>query len=128
MRTALTVYPYGLRFMNFVSVSDSPIGVDRERWRQVLGELELDGGRVFDPSRQTHLARLEEVLAMADGMDSGGGAGVLESRESVLARTAGYPVITDDNMATEWQKVGPYALRVLGLSQLVGQVAGGRGN
>jgi hypothetical protein len=36
MATGLAVYPDGLRFMNFLVVSDSPIVFDREHWKRVL--------------------------------------------------------------------------------------------
>jgi hypothetical protein len=45
MGTGLAVYPYGLRFMNCLAVSDSPIVFDRERWKQGLLGYAIDGER-----------------------------------------------------------------------------------
>ena len=35
-KTAFTIFPYGLRFINFATVSDSPIAINGERWKRAL--------------------------------------------------------------------------------------------
>jgi hypothetical protein len=49
MATGLAVYPYGLRFLNFLVVSDSPIVFDREPWKRALLGYAIDGEKVIDP-------------------------------------------------------------------------------
>jgi spermidine synthase len=92
LKTALTVFPYGVRFMSFVAVSASPIPFDRDRWREVLEEYRIDGERVLDVSVPVQRRRLEELTRAPD----------VEDREAALRRLTGAGVITDDNMLAEW--------------------------
>src|SRR5208282_2799953 len=41
--TALSVFPYALRVINFVVVSDSPITVDKQHWMDILRLYNIDG-------------------------------------------------------------------------------------
>src|SRR4029077_870821 len=50
MATALRVFPYGVRVINFLAVSDSPILIDKDRWMSVLRQYHVDGQIVFDPA------------------------------------------------------------------------------
>jgi spermidine synthase len=92
LKTALTVFPYGLRFMSFVAVSEKPIPFDRERWREVLEAYRIDGRPVLDVSAPEQRRRLEELTRAPD----------VEDREMALRRLTGAGVITDDNMLAEW--------------------------
>jgi spermidine synthase len=108
-KTAFTVFPHGLRFRNFVAVSDSPFELDRFRWTNALAEWRIDGRRVLDINREAdrrRLASLDSETTMGAGFDA-----VLEGRESALARLQRARVITDDNMATEWERVFPMQWR-----------------
>ena len=49
--TGATVYPYALRVVNFLAVSDSPIQVDKDRWKRVLESYRIEGQPVFDLTR-----------------------------------------------------------------------------
>ena len=106
-RTGALEYPYAMRFINFMAVSDSPIAFDRRRWERVLREYRIEGRPVFELADSKQQTRLEEVLALADSLSEGYGPAKptgmnLETREGILARTEGVPPITDDNMGTEW--------------------------
>ena len=104
-RTAFTVFPHGLRFRNFVAVSDTPFELDRFQWAKALGEWKIDGRPVLDVNREAdrrRLASLDSETTVGAGLDA-----VLERRESALARLQRARVITDDNMATEWESVFP---------------------
>jgi spermidine synthase len=92
LKTALTVFPYGLRFMSFVAVSEKPIPFDRERWREVLEAYRIDGRPALDVSAPEQRRRLEELTRAPD----------VEDREMALRRLTGAGVITDDNMLAEW--------------------------
>jgi spermidine synthase len=98
--TGATAFPYALRIHSFVAVSDSPITLDKNRWRIALTHYQIDGRPVFDLPKPEQRARLEEVLHLADELDVPGG--LLESRDSILRRFMGARLITDDNMGTEW--------------------------
>jgi len=100
LATGATAFPYALRVHSFVAVSDSPITLDKNRWRIALTHYQIDGRPVFDLAKLDQRARLEEVLHLADELDVPGG--MLESHDSILHRFKGARLITDDNMGTEW--------------------------
>jgi spermidine synthase len=110
LKTALTVFPYGLRFINFATVSDSPIRINEDRWREMLQTYRIDGRPVFDLSRERDRARLESVLALTRTIQRRPVVYGLESRESVLARLSQAHLVTDDNMWTEWRAHPPAPL------------------
>jgi len=102
--TGTAAFPYALRIANFLAVSDSPIAIDRNLWRQILVNYKIDGRPVFDLTKVEDQSRLDQVLHVADrvipqpqrqGADT-------EGRTELLARWKGYRLITDDNMGTEW--------------------------
>jgi spermidine synthase len=102
-RTACEVFPHVVRVINNVVVSDRPLIPDTERLRRVLLEYQIDGRAVLDLSREPDQARLERTLALFKDLDApepqwwG-----TETRDSILGRTQGLKLITDDNMGTEW--------------------------
>jgi len=101
MATGMSVFPYSLRVANFIALSDSPFTLDKERWRKALTNYSIDGHPVFDLSIPLHQRRLEQVLNIADeSTDPKGGS---ESRANMMKRLADTPIITDDNMGTEWK-------------------------
>ncbi len=64
MATGLRVFPYGLRVMNFLAVSDSPINFSEARWTSVLRQYRIDNQLVFDPLIfDPSSAKSEETLA-----------------------------------------------------------------
>ena len=98
-RTGAATYPHALRVGNFLAVSDSPLEVDVERWRNVLATYKVNGDRAFTPEA------IQELLAIGEAVDDPARIGtrfVMETGPSILARTKGYELITDDNMGTEW--------------------------
>ncbi|HEY6488914.1 MAG TPA: fused MFS/spermidine synthase [Terracidiphilus sp.] len=105
-RTGATVFPYALRVLNFLAVSDSPIPFDRARLKTVLQEYRIDGRRIFDPNSPRSIASLERIvlLPQSNGWQSGHGLDFsIEDGQSILKRTSGLRIITDDNMGTEWK-------------------------
>ena len=77
----------------FLAVSDSPLSFDRERWRRSLADYRIDGRPVFDLSNPEQRRALERVVNETP----------VEERESLLRRTAGRLIITDDNMGVEFR-------------------------
>jgi len=101
MATGAAAFPYALRISNFMTVSESPLILDKNRWRASLSNYRIDGRPVFDLSDPLQRAKLEEVLDLAD--EQGGPQLDIESRTSLQARIIRPRLITDDNMGTEWQ-------------------------
>jgi len=70
LRTAAMTYPYALRVLNFVAVSDGPMKLDKQRWRKLLTQYKIDGLPV--------LGITPKILALGN---------TLESRDSLLRTT-----------------------------------------
>jgi len=102
LATGATAFPYALRVLNFLAVSDSPFTLDKERWRKALTKYQIDGHPILDLANPQQRTRLEEVLHLANELDVPNGD--LESRSSLLQRYKGARLITDDNMGTEWKE------------------------
>src|SRR4029077_6755506 len=102
--TALSVFPYGLRVINFVVVSDSPIAVDKERWLSVLRQYKIDGRIVFDLSNPTAKSVLPACMALADTISQPPRFFGFESSDTMRQRLGRLRKIADDNMGMEWEK------------------------
>ena len=71
----------------------------------LLAGFAIDGRPVFDLSREDHRRRLDEVLALLTRIRPSRTFDYsVEPRESVLERTEGERLVTDDNMGTEWRR------------------------
>jgi spermidine synthase len=98
-QTAVRTFPFAYRFFNTVVVGNETFHPDRSRWQQLLENYRIDGRSVFDlPSDQGALDRALSTLDREGPPEEAR----LESHESLLARTKDAPIVTDDNMATEW--------------------------
>lgn len=93
-KTAATSFPHALRIGTFVAVSDAPLTLDRERLRLEIEAYRIDGAPVLDVARADDRAALAKVMSYGD----------VEPRDAILARTSTARIITDDNMASEWQR------------------------
>jgi SAM-dependent methyltransferase len=100
--TALRAFPYGLRVINFVAVSDSPIVIDKDRWLSTLRRYTIDGKTVFDPIDPSAQKVLEAYMALAGTLKEAPRFMGMESSDSLRARVAKRMIITDDNMGAEW--------------------------
>jgi predicted membrane-bound spermidine synthase len=103
--TAVSLFPHIFRFGPFLAVSDSPLAIDRERWRSILVDYRLEGVPIFTPGDPHDQEELAEILSNWDtlkvpGFDPYG----METGEQVRKRVAGHRIITDDNMASEWTR------------------------
>jgi spermidine synthase len=105
-RTAFTVFPYGLRFINFATVSDSPIAPNEERWKRALDVHSIDGRTTFDSTRAVDRERRAQVLSLLHTLNAPPVSFGLEWRDSVLPRLGQAEMITDDNMLPEWREPG----------------------
>lgn len=103
-RTGAVKFPYAYRFGPMMAVSDSPIAIDKDRWKQVLVNYRLDGKPALDLVKPEGVKRLNEILGYVDTLP---GFPLddekMETRDILLKRTAMLKVVTDDNMVTEWK-------------------------
>jgi hypothetical protein len=87
-------------------VSDAPIAWDFQRWQRVLEAYRIDGQPTFDLARPLDRSVLEQLMAWETNLVLGAEEGreqPIESCASVLARTAGKRIVSDDNMGSEWR-------------------------
>ena len=102
MLTGLHEFKYGVRVINCLLVSDSPIVLDKAQWFSILNRYQIDGKRIFEPSS----ARAHLVLAaydqFADTVNQPPRMLGLESGDVLATRLGARHLITDDNMGAEW--------------------------
>ncbi len=104
-RTGATLFPYAYKYINLLVVSDSPIIIDTGRLTRTLRSYTLDGKPVLNLSKPEDRSELEEILGVFGSVDQDRSWVLeMESRDHILARTAGLGIITDDNMLTEWRE------------------------
>ncbi|MGA8617870.1 MAG: fused MFS/spermidine synthase [Candidatus Sulfotelmatobacter sp.] len=102
LATASTVYPYVLRFLNCVAVSDSPLIFDRDRWRAVLLSYVIDGKHVVDASDPKQLHKLDDIVGIPQD-PTGRSSNSFENNDQLRSRLQNRLIITDDNMGSEWR-------------------------
>jgi len=100
--TALSVYPYALRVVNCVAVSDSPLAFDRERWRTTLLSYMIDGNHVVDASDPRQLLELDRIVGIPED-PTGQELDSIETNDQLRRRLHDRLIITDDNMGLEWR-------------------------
>ncbi len=109
--TALHVFPYGLRVVNFMAVSDSPVQVNTTRWIDVLRQYKIDNRYLFDSSDALAQRTLAEYLQFANSVNLPPEQIGLEGDASLRANYLRERVITDSNMGREWELVAPIPWR-----------------
>jgi spermidine synthase len=106
-KTALTAFPHALRVVNFAAVSDAPLAIDKNVWKDLLTSYRLEGEPILDLSNKEDKAALDTLMSFAESIGRPSTGYGLESRESLVARIGDGTVITDDNMACEWREYFP---------------------
>ena len=101
--TGLSVFPYGLRVLNFLAVSDLPIVVDKERWLAVLCHYTIDGATVFDAANPKSARTLAAYAAFADSAKERPRFLGMEYADSLRNRLGREFIFTEDNMGWEWR-------------------------
>lgn len=100
-KTAATAFTHAVRYQNMLIASDEPIAIDRAAFERKLDAWTIDGRPVLPPTRR---AADLDLLREQDWRDGP----TWEPRASILVRTQDEPIVTDDNMATEWWALGTY--------------------
>lgn len=102
--TACTAFPNVVRVANFLAVSDAPMQVDKQQLTQMLINFKIDGKSVIPaptgPDAQQLLATISKD---ADRAINHTGHGMFEYGASLCPNVKGARVVTDDNMAVEWE-------------------------
>lgn len=102
--TGLSVFPYALRLSTCLALSDSPLVLDRARWRSVLLGYVIDGNHVIDSRDPEQVKKLDQIVNISDGPPVGEWNSVESDRELRLRlQSRRTPIITDDNMGLEWR-------------------------
>jgi spermidine synthase len=102
--TGMSVFPHTLMAMNFCIASDSPLEVDKERWRRALEAWRIDGKPVFDLTTEKGRGELERVLAYADNEGTWDKEHLWRwmNRTRMMQLFGTAPLITDDNLGHEF--------------------------
>jgi len=101
--TGLSVFPYGLRVLNFLALSDRPINVDREAMVSVLRMYEIDGKPVFPNGRTETDTVLDRYRSLCDSLSGSQVTYGMENEQSMRRRLKNSLIFTDDNMGWEWR-------------------------
>jgi len=104
MATALSVFPYAVRVINTLAVSDSPIRFDTALWMSVLLRYRLNGRPLFDPMDPHSPRVLNAYRALGTTLAQPPRFFGLESGDSLRSRFGKLRLITDDNMGLEWEQ------------------------
>jgi len=102
MVTGLHEYTYGLRVINFLLVSDSPLVVDKAHWFSILNRYQIDGKKIFDDASPHGRLVLAAYDAFADTFKQPPRMLGMESGDVLAKRLGARHLITDDNMGAEW--------------------------
>jgi spermidine synthase len=101
--TALHVFPYGLRVINFLAVSDSPMQINTSRWVDILRQYRIDNRALFDPADAAGQETLAEYVRFANSINLPPVQLGLEGSDSLRKKYGRERLITDDNMGREWE-------------------------
>ena len=103
-RTGCMTFPNGIREINMLVVSPTPIKLDQRRLRDSLAAHSINGRPVLETAEPKARHRLEEIVDSLAPPPAGHArpAAMMEDCGGILARTAGQPLVTDDNMGEEW--------------------------
>lgn len=101
--TALHVFPYGLRVVNFLLVSDSPVEISTSRWIDTLRQYKIDGRYLFDPADALAQHTLAQYEQFANTINLRPVQFGLQGSDSLRKNYGRERLITDNNMGREWE-------------------------
>jgi spermidine synthase len=93
--TAAKVFPHALKVANFIAAADDPFTFDRERWKEILRTMTMEGKPVLDLGTEEGRKAYDDLASYNQ----------IAPRWAILhyyEKLAG--VVTDDNMLTEWHE------------------------
>ena len=95
IRTGCTVFPHALMIGSFIAVSDAPLRLDLDRVPELLFNYPHEGGTALNRSNPRHLKALDRQVGWLRRFT--------RTRSVILKLTPSRPLVTDDNMGTEWE-------------------------
>jgi spermidine synthase len=103
-KTGLVVFPESIMLMNFFVGSDTPLTVDKARWRSLLERWRIDDVPVFDLATPQGREDLEKCAAFPDfeGPWDRSHPWRWQNRAHIEARVGEVEIITDDNLGHEF--------------------------
>ena len=101
--TALHVFPYGLRVVNFLIVSDSPMEISTSRWIDTLRQYKIDGRYLFDPADALAQHTLAQYEQFANTINLRPVQFGLQGSDSLRKNYGRERLITDNNIGREWE-------------------------
>ncbi len=101
--TSLHVFRYGLRVINFMAVSDSPLVISTSGWIETLREYKIDNRNVFDPVDPVTQQILSQYIQFANSVNLPPTQFGLQDTDSLRANYGRERLITDNNMGREWE-------------------------
>jgi predicted membrane-bound spermidine synthase len=102
-RTGMLKFEYGLRIASFLALSHSPIIFDNDLWIEFLKNMKINSKNVIEPDNPAHGEAWHKLISLIYTLEKEPKPDGMETRESLLRRTASCPIVTDDNMGMEFQ-------------------------
>jgi spermidine synthase len=107
-KTGLTVFPYGLRVLGFLAVSDRPLAFKPEVFASTLASTHVNGRPLLDPAIPAEQQRIEKLVDFLTRPATRDTPAVFEDGAELSRRIRDARVVTDDNMAVEWSVLSGY--------------------
>jgi predicted membrane-bound spermidine synthase len=103
-RTACLVAPASIRYQSAMIVGRGGLRLDAARLDAALDRFLVNGAPLFDMQVARHREQRQRLIdhMRVPPVERQTADSVVETCPSILARTAGLPPITDDNMGEEW--------------------------
>jgi spermidine synthase len=103
-KTGLVVFPESITLMNFFVGSNTPLVMDKTRWRSVLERWRIDDQPIFDVATAQGREDLEKCVSFADseGPWERSHPWRWQNCARIEARVGNAEIITDDNLGHEF--------------------------
>jgi spermidine synthase len=115
--TGMAVFPYAVRVLNSMAVSERPLTFDPRQFAATLGAVHIDGTPLLNPADEAERRRIDQLTEWITGPTTTNdrsvidAPSVIEDGATLLRRIGPTRVITDDNMVVEWSTVSSDAQR-----------------
>jgi spermidine synthase len=107
-QTGLAAFPYGIRVIGFLAVSDRPLVFKPDIFAETLAAIKVDGRPLLDPRIPAERNRIVELTAYMTRPGTTEVPAVFEDGAELRQRLGSARVVTDDNMAVEWSVLSGY--------------------
>lgn len=104
LRTACLGFQHGFRIHNVFYGSDSPFAFDAARLSDALDQWRIDGKLPLDRTTDAGQRKWREIEAFLRAAQTSDNPALGENCREIRARLGPTPLLTDDNMLTEWYR------------------------